>query len=141
MKFSEIWPRARNAVADRASVAADKARERLVVIGGYRPGLSLKVGLLVLLVAFLAGGYVGVRWDMSRFAKFRADAAKLNAEVQAKNRKLANELEALRGQLAANEAATAAADKAFVDIINSEAVGQCTVPVGPLNVVIAEAGK
>jgi hypothetical protein len=141
MQLPEFMARGYNAVADRASVAADRAKERLVVVGGYSPSLSLKWLLVAILVAFGGGVFAGIKWDFSRFAQFRAEAAKLAAEKEAQNRKLQAEIDKLRADLDQAEADRQAGDREFVDVVNAPSPGQCTVPVGPINAIIKEANK
>lgn len=142
MQLSELWARSRNAVMDRVDTAADKAKERLVVVGGYSPSLSLKWLLVAVLLAFGGGVFTGIKWDVSRFAEFRAEAQALADKKEKENQKLSADLATLRAQLDLVNAQHDAADGSFLDIINAPGeANQCSVPVGPINAIIAEAGK
>jgi fructoselysine-6-P-deglycase FrlB-like protein len=92
-------------------------------------------------VAFGTGVFAGIKWDISRFAEFRAEADALNAKIKAENDKLAADLEALRRQLDEEESQQANADQDFVKVINTPSANQCRVPVEPLNILIVEASK
>lgn len=142
MQLSELWARSRNAVMDRVDTAADKAKERLMVVGGYSPSLSLKWLLVAVLLAFGGGVFTGIKWDVSRFAEFRAEAQALADKKEKENQKLSADLATLRAQLDLVNAQHDAADGSFLDIINAPGeANQCSVPVGPINAIIAEAGK
>lgn len=141
MKLSELWARSRNAVMDRVDTASSKAAERLVVVGGYAPSLSVKWLLVAILAAFLGGTAFGIWWDYSGFRQFRIDAETLAEKKEKENQKLSAELATLRAKLDAEEAANQASDRSFVEVINQPGSDQCQVPVGPLNILIVEASR
>lgn len=141
MQLKDLFGSAVGRAGEAVSSAKEKAQERLVVLGGYAPSLSLKWALVVVLVAFGTGVFAGIKWDISRFAEFRAKADALNARVKAENEKLAADLEALRRQLDEEESQQANADQDFVNVINTPAATQCRVPVEPLNRLIVEASR
>lgn len=126
---------------DRVDTASSKAAERLVVVGGYAPSLSVKWLLVAVLAAFLGGTAFGMWWDYSGFRQFRIDAQTLAEKKEKENQKLSAELATLRAKLDAEEAANHAADQSFVEVINQPGSDQCQVPVGPLNILIVEASK
>jgi len=119
----------------------EKAQERLVILGGYSSGLSLKWLVVLILVAFLGGVALGVKLDFSRFGEFRKQAAELAARKDAENRKLERELDVLRAQLDQRDSDRAASDDVFTSVINAPSPSQCMVPVEPINKIITEANK
>lgn len=126
---------------EAASSVKEKAQEKIVVMGGYSPGLSLKWILILFIVAFCAGMFTGVRWDFSRFESFRAKMAKLERENEIKNKALESELKLLRLKLAREELELTSGDQTFIDIINRPSANQCRVPVEPINSIIEESGR
>lgn len=141
MNMKELFGSALGRAGEAVSAARETAQERLVVVGGWSPSLSLKWALVVILVAFGGGVYAGVKWDFARFAEFRVKADALNEQIKAENAKLAAELETLRRQIDAEESQRSASDADFVNVINKPSANSCSVPVGPLNALIVEASR
>lgn len=142
MQLKELFGSAVGRASETLSSAKQKAQERLVVVGGYSPSLSLKWLLVAVLLAFGGGVFTGIKWDFSRFAEFRAEAQALADKKEKENQKLSADLAALRAQLDLVNAQHDAADGSFLDIVNAPGeANQCSVPVGPINAIIAEAGK
>jgi len=130
---------------EKASELKEKAQERIVVLSASQWTVSLKWGLLAILVSFLAGGYYGYRLDMSGFAKFKLKAEQLRLDNEKKIAKLNGEITALRVKLYAEELDQIEKDKAFEDALNRSpeppVAKQCRVPVENINRIIAEASK
>lgn len=142
MQLNNLLGSAYGRVREAVSEAKETAQERLVVLGGYRPSLSIKWACVGLLVAFLGGVWFATWWDYSGFRDFRDKAAALALKKEKENEKLSSELATLRAKMDADEAANHAADKTFVEVLNRpDDPGVCVVPVEGLNKLIVEASR
>lgn len=142
MQLKNLLGSAYGRVSEAVSGAKEKAQERLVVINAGNGTLPLKWLLVAILAAFVTGFVVSAWWDHSGFRQFRAKAVALQAKKEKENQILAAELSTLRANLDAEEAATAANNRTFLDVVNSSSTANsCRVSVGPINALIVEASR
>lgn len=140
MQLKELFGSAIGRAGEAVSAAREKAQERLVVVSGGS-GVPFKLTAFGILLAFGLGLMTGIKLDLSHFAEFRKQAAVLAAEREAKNRALQAEIDGLRADMDQAEADRAPADREFVNVLNRPGGGQCTVPVGPINLLIKESNR
>lgn len=141
MLLANVWGRVYDHASDRASAAREAVQERIVVVGGGMGSLSLKLSLAVILVAFSAGVYAGIRWDASGFRAFKAEAAKLEARARERNDWLERQIDGLRIALDADEARRERLDRQSIAVLNRPATETCPAPATLLNPIIEEANR
>lgn len=123
----------------RVTQVKEAVQEKILVIGAQQT--SVKMLVIVGLVCFVVGGWLGIRADFSGFAKFREKARIIQERQRSMNRALVTELDRMRDALQAERDRRTPADDRFEDAVNRPGPEHCLVPTADLNPIIVEAGR